>query len=139
MSVCEGCGQTISYFEFHDPYDCIDYLLKRAEKSESERDALRARVVELEARLDIGTGNMYDVVVQENERLRARAEKAEDALKDADEDAERLAKILYECHDSWPVGDVAKYAALDAHRARVGAKLEGESVMDSPDKEEELK
>lgn len=38
----------------------------------NELTNLRARIVELEARLDIGTGNMYDVVVAENEKLRAR-------------------------------------------------------------------
>jgi len=37
-------------------------------------DALRERCAELEARLDLYTGNMYDLVVSENERLRAELE-----------------------------------------------------------------
>ena len=42
-------------------------------------DALRERIVDLESRLDLGTGNMYDVVVAENERLTHRIAELEQA------------------------------------------------------------
>lgn len=40
------------------------------------------RCVELELRLDVGTGNLYEVVVAENERLRARNAEVCKALSD---------------------------------------------------------
>lgn len=45
----------------------------------AQMEALRARVIELEARLDLETGNIYDVVVAENEKLREEVK----ALKEA--------------------------------------------------------
>jgi hypothetical protein len=68
-------------------------LADRIAAAENERDALRERCADLELRLDIGTGNMYDVVVLENEKLQEVNTRLRDALRLAVEqrDAARAA------------------------------------------------
>ena len=46
-----------------------------------EREAAKERIVELESRLDLGTGNMYDVVVCENQKLREKVAELEAQLR----------------------------------------------------------
>lgn len=92
LKPCPYCNEPFSLVGFpngktfyrHNSKDCVlnnpsGYLLTinqdEATKLLNTRpieDQLRARIAELEARLDIGTGNMYDVVCAENERLRER-------------------------------------------------------------------
>jgi len=56
----------------HVKWDTRFKLLAAYDDLTTQRDNFRARCADLESRLDIGTGNMYDVVVLENEMLRAR-------------------------------------------------------------------
>ena len=52
----------------------LDIATDLGEKRFQEAQRFRERCAELEARLDLYTGNMYDLVVSENERLRAELE-----------------------------------------------------------------
>ena len=45
-------------------------LISQIAELTAERDRFRDRCAELEARLDLGPGNMYDVVCAENEKFR---------------------------------------------------------------------
>jgi hypothetical protein len=56
-------------------------LADRIAAAENERDALRERCAELELRLDIGTGNLYDVAVEMNEKLQEENTRLRDALR----------------------------------------------------------
>lgn len=47
----------------------IERLQSVCDQNVSEIELLRNRIAELEERLDIDYGNMYDVIVAENERL----------------------------------------------------------------------
>jgi hypothetical protein len=52
----------------------LDIATDLGEKRFRKAKMLRERCAELEARLDLYTGNVYDLVVSENERLRAELE-----------------------------------------------------------------
>ena len=52
-----------------DALNEIERLQSVCDQNVSEIELLRNRIAELEERLDIDYGNMYDVIVAENERL----------------------------------------------------------------------
>lgn len=65
-------------------------LVSQIAELTAERDRFRKRCEELEARLDLGTGNMYDVVCAENEKLREAIARANAANMSEDECISKL-------------------------------------------------
>jgi len=146
---CNGYHEESDEYEYYQIAQCgtretAEYLAaagRHYPAALDEIDSLRARVVELESRLDLETGNLYDVVAQDNERLRARVTElikqcndvyaarldAEARLRDANEDAERLAKLVAGAVFSSRMGYVETDAGATAyrlHRARILPKQE---------------
>jgi len=89
--ICEKCGlQTLWHSTKEKAAE--DWNTRPYEDElTAERDRFRERCEELEARLDLGTGNMYDVVCAENEKLREGMLRAED---EREEDDAALKKLL---------------------------------------------
>ena len=77
--ICEKCGlQTLWHSTKEKAAE--DWNTRPYEDElTAERDRFRERCEELEARLDLGTGNMYDVVCAENEKLREVVARANSA------------------------------------------------------------
>lgn len=118
----------------------------RAEKAETERDAFRARVEAADERIQQLSDELTLAVDKRNEMVANYTHQIvglEDKVRAADKDAEALDEALAyalsmvdEEHGRDEDYLLGYNKAHAAHRARVGAKLEGgESITDSPDKE----
>lgn len=80
---CECCGASLSQFRKSGKGE-ISWNTRPIE------DALNARIAELELRLDVYNGNMYDVVVDELDKANAR-------IAELEAENERLSQLLHEC------------------------------------------
>ena len=81
---CECCGMMYQSSISQRKYVKVDWNNRPIE------DALNARIAELELRLDVYNGNMYDVVVDENAKLEAQVVIANKRIAELEAENERF-------------------------------------------------
>ncbi len=83
LKPCPFCGEPVEFNKFAEKVVCEDCgatIYSDYWNTRPIEDALNARIAELELRLDVYNGNMYDVVVDENAKANKRIAELEAEL-----------------------------------------------------------
>ena len=121
----EGCA------EVH--WDC------KIAQLEAENAASQERIEDLELRLDVYNGNMYDVVVLENERLRSELAALREQVANLKMSKTHKARVQAVKHMLEQTSFIRKCFSLDVFRNYPRLRDEGLKILDGELDNEEMK
>jgi predicted RNase H-like nuclease (RuvC/YqgF family) len=136
---CKFCGQEMEDTKIGEHYnyrDCAYALQARVKELEAENAASQERIEDLELRLDVYNGNMYDVVVLENERLRSELAALREQVANLKMSKTHKARVQAVKHMLEQTAFLRKCFALDVFRNYPRLRDEGLKILDGePDDE----
>ena len=106
---------------------------------EAENAASQERIEDLELRLDVYNGNMYDVVVLENERLRSENAALRERVDNLKMTKDHKARVQAVKHMLEQTSFIRKCFALDVFRSYPRLRDEGLKILDGELNNEEEK